>query len=228
MHGSCQAEVCRCLKARKKPAGRRHRLSRSSTSSTGLKGQHGQNTDDGETLGNYRRRFRQKHAVPVLNALKAWLDAIAPKVVPTPSSKMRLLYAQPMGISDALHRRRQDADRQQSTGARHPDLCNGRKSWLFSDTVQGATPARHLQPDVDLRGRQRRTLGVVATRPHRTAAASRRCRYRGPAALQLQKTASLNRALRRHWQVKPRGQALEAKAGRSATIWAMDGCRFDL
>ena len=37
---------------------------------------------DGETLANDRRRFRQKHSVPVLNALKAWLDAIAPKVVP--------------------------------------------------------------------------------------------------------------------------------------------------
>jgi transposase len=38
--------------------------------------------DDGETQADYRRRFRQNHSVPVLNALKVWLDAIAPKVVP--------------------------------------------------------------------------------------------------------------------------------------------------
>ena len=28
------------------------------------------------------RRFRQQHSLPVLNALKAWLDNIAPKIVP--------------------------------------------------------------------------------------------------------------------------------------------------
>ena len=38
--------------------------------------------DEGENQASYIRRFRQKHSVPVLNALKAWLDAIAPKVMP--------------------------------------------------------------------------------------------------------------------------------------------------
>ena len=38
--------------------------------------------DPGETKADCIRRFRQQHSVPVLNALKAWLDDIAPKVLP--------------------------------------------------------------------------------------------------------------------------------------------------
>ncbi|MNL60200.1 Transposase IS66 family protein [compost metagenome] len=45
--------------------------------------------DDGEMQADCIRRLRQKHSVPVLDALKEWLDRIAPKVVPTPSSAMR-------------------------------------------------------------------------------------------------------------------------------------------
>jgi hypothetical protein len=38
--------------------------------------------DDGETQADCIRRLRQKHSVPVLDALKEWLDRMAPKVVP--------------------------------------------------------------------------------------------------------------------------------------------------
>lgn len=38
--------------------------------------------DTGETQAGCLRRFRQQHSIPVLNALKQWLDAIAPKVLP--------------------------------------------------------------------------------------------------------------------------------------------------
>lgn len=38
--------------------------------------------DKGETPDQCIRRFRQQHSVPILTALKAWLDDIAPKVVP--------------------------------------------------------------------------------------------------------------------------------------------------
>ncbi|WP_352779888.1 transposase, partial [Mesorhizobium sp. M0913] len=38
--------------------------------------------DDGETRDDCIRRFRQQHSVPILQALKAWLDDIAPKVLP--------------------------------------------------------------------------------------------------------------------------------------------------
>ncbi|MBB4581607.1 hypothetical protein GGE45_003955 [Rhizobium aethiopicum] len=38
--------------------------------------------DDSETRDHCIRRFRQQESIPVLNALKEWLDKIAPKVLP--------------------------------------------------------------------------------------------------------------------------------------------------
>lgn len=38
--------------------------------------------DKDETPDHCIHRFRQQHSVPILNALKAWLDDIAPKVLP--------------------------------------------------------------------------------------------------------------------------------------------------
>ena len=37
---------------------------------------------DGDTQADSIGRFRQKHSVPILNALKQWLDEVAPKVLP--------------------------------------------------------------------------------------------------------------------------------------------------
>lgn len=65
--------------------------------------------DKDETQADCVRRFRQKHSILVLNALKEWLDGIAPQQ----AWRSRLLYSEPVGISDALHRRRQNADGQQ-------------------------------------------------------------------------------------------------------------------
>ena len=141
------------------------------------------------------RRFRQKHGGPVLNALKAWLDVIAPKVVP--DTKLEDAVSYTLNQWEYLTRYTEDGRMPIDNNLLERDVrifATGRKSWLFSDTVQGALrQRRHLQPDADLPSLPRRTLGVVATlRPHRIAATSRRCRYRGPAALQLQQTTSLN------------------------------------
>lgn len=38
--------------------------------------------ENGETQADCIRRFRQQHSIPVLNALKIWLDDIVPKVLP--------------------------------------------------------------------------------------------------------------------------------------------------
>ena len=146
---------------------------------------------------NYRRRFRQKHAVPVLNALKAWLDAIAPKVVP--DTKLEDAVSYTLNQWEYLTRYTEDGRMPIDNNLLERDIrifATGQKELALQRYSPGRPrQRRHLQPDVDLPGLPRRTLGVVATRPHRTAAASRRCRYRGPAALQLQKTASLNRRL---------------------------------
>ncbi|WP_147182426.1 MULTISPECIES: IS66 family transposase, partial [Alphaproteobacteria] len=42
----------------------------------------GEKAEAGETQADCIRRFRQQHSVPILIALKAWLDAMAPKVLP--------------------------------------------------------------------------------------------------------------------------------------------------
>jgi hypothetical protein len=83
LHGPRQTALCDALKARKKqgepPAqalkffDQLYRIERQARDEI---------PDEGETQASYMRRFRQKHSVPVLDALKAWLDDIAPKVVP--------------------------------------------------------------------------------------------------------------------------------------------------
>lgn len=42
----------------------------------------------GETQADCTRRFRQQHSVTILNALKEWLDDIAPRSCPTARSAM--------------------------------------------------------------------------------------------------------------------------------------------
>nr|WP_244514744.1 transposase [Ensifer sp. LCM 4579] len=73
--------------------------------------------DKGETQADCIRRLHLQHSVPILNALKAWLDDIAPKVLPDSNIgdavSYLYLYLEPVGLPDALHRKRQDADQQQ-------------------------------------------------------------------------------------------------------------------
>ncbi|MGE7065430.1 IS66 family transposase [Agrobacterium tumefaciens] len=70
--------------------------------------------NDGETEVDCIRRFRQQHSVPILNALKKWLDDLAPKgLAGQQARRCNLLYPEPMGLSDPLRARRQNADRQQ-------------------------------------------------------------------------------------------------------------------
>lgn len=72
--------------------------------------------EKGETQAECIRRVRQQHSVSILNALKVWLDEIAPKVLP--DSK----------LGDAVSLLERDIS----------IFATGRKSWLFSDTVDGA------------------------------------------------------------------------------------------
>lgn len=84
-------------------------------------------------------RFRQKHSVPVLNALKAWLDAIAPKLVPDTKLEDAVSYA--LGQWEYLTRYTEDGRMPIDNNLLERDIrifATGRKSWLFSDTVQGA------------------------------------------------------------------------------------------
>ncbi|MGX5844225.1 IS66 family transposase [Mesorhizobium sp. ArgA1] len=95
--------------------------------------------DDGETRDHRIRRFRQQHSVPILNALKAWLDDIAPKVLP--DSKLGDAVSYTLNQWDYLTRYTEDGSMPIDNNLLERDIrifATGRKSWLFSDTVDGA------------------------------------------------------------------------------------------
>ena len=94
---------------------------------------------DGETRYDCIRRFRQKHSVPVLEALKQWLDDIASKVLP--DSKLGDAVTYTLNQWDYLTRYIRDGRMPIDNNLLERDIrvfATGRKSWLFSDTVEGA------------------------------------------------------------------------------------------
>ena len=95
--------------------------------------------DDGETPGQCIRRFRQQHSIPVLNVLKEWLDEIAPKVLP--DSKLGDAVTYTLNQWEYLTRYTEDGRMPIDNNLLERDIrifATGRKSWLFSDTVDGA------------------------------------------------------------------------------------------
>ena len=95
--------------------------------------------DKNETQADCIRRFRQQHSVPILNALKAWLDAIAPKVVP--DTKLGDAVSYTLNQWEYLTRYTEDGRVPIDNNLLERDIrifATGRKSWLFSDTVDGA------------------------------------------------------------------------------------------
>ncbi|MEY9604137.1 hypothetical protein AB7M74_010746 [Bradyrhizobium japonicum] len=98
--------------------------------------------DRGETSDQCIRRFRQQHSIPVLNALKEWLDQIAPKVLP--DSKLGDAISYTRNQWEYLTRYAADGRMPIDNNLLERDIrifAAGRKSWLFSDTVEGARPA---------------------------------------------------------------------------------------
>lgn len=94
--------------------------------------------EDGETQTDCIRSLRQQHSVPVLNALKVWLDEIAPKVLP--DSKLGDAVSYTLNQWDYLTRYTEDGSMPIDNNLLERDIrifATGRKSWLFSDTVAG-------------------------------------------------------------------------------------------
>ncbi|MBX5212595.1 IS66 family transposase [Rhizobium sp. NZLR11] len=99
----------------------------------------GKTPDAGETKADCIRGFRQQHSLPVLNALKSWLDNIAPKVVP--DTKLGDAVSYTLNQWDYLTRYITDGRMPIDNNILERDIrvfATGRKSWLFSDTVDGA------------------------------------------------------------------------------------------
>ncbi|MGY4496182.1 transposase [Bradyrhizobium sp. GM24.11] len=92
--------------------------------------------EKGETQADCIRRFRQQHSVPILNALKVWLDDMVPKVLP--DSKLGDAVSYTRNQWEYLTRYTGDGSMPIDNNLLERDIrvfATGRKSWLFSDTV---------------------------------------------------------------------------------------------
>jgi transposase len=143
-HIGCMAHARRrfvdALKARKKPGGPPAQALKFFDQLYRIERQvRNEKPDDGETQADYMRRARQQHSTPVLNALKAWLDVIAPKVVP--DTKLGDAVSYTLNQWKYLTRYTEDGEMPIDNNLLERDIrifATGRKSWLFSDTVEGA------------------------------------------------------------------------------------------
>jgi transposase len=143
-HLGCMAHSRRrfvnALKTRNKPGGPPEQALKFFEQLYRVEGQaRNEKPDKGETRDHCIRRFRQQHSVPVLNALKEWLDAIAPKVLP--DSKLGDAVSYTLNQWEYLTRYTEDGRMPIDNNLLERDIrifATGRKSWLFSDTVDGA------------------------------------------------------------------------------------------
>ncbi len=94
---------------------------------------------NGETRVDYMYRLRQHHSVPLLNAFKAWLDELVPKVLPESLLGKAISYCRNQWLY--LSRYVMDGRAAIDNNVIERDIrpfCTGRKSWLHCDTVAGA------------------------------------------------------------------------------------------
>ncbi len=143
--------------------------------------------DKGETPDQCIRRFRQQHSIPALNALKEWLDKIAPKVLPDSMLGDAVSYT--LNQWEYLTRYAEDGRMPIDNNLLERDIrivATGRKKLAVQRHRRWSQgQCRRLQSDADLPRPTRRAVSLVAPRPHRIASARRRRRYHRPAALQL-------------------------------------------
>jgi transposase len=94
---------------------------------------------DGETREAYTLQLRQQHSVPALNAFKDWLEKLSGKIAP--KSKLGKAISYTLNQWEYLIRYTGDGRVPIDNNVLERDIrpfCTGRKSWLFSDTVEGA------------------------------------------------------------------------------------------
>jgi transposase len=93
----------------------------------------------GLTRGDYTYDLRQKHSVPLLESFKVWLDELAPKVAPQSLLGKAIAYTRNQW--EYLSRYVTDGRAAIDNNVCERDIrpfATSRKSWLFSDTVDGA------------------------------------------------------------------------------------------
>jgi transposase len=92
-----------------------------------------------------RYRTRQRESLPVLNALRTWLDETRPKILPGSALGAALAYLDNhwSGLKRYCDDGRYGMDTNRVENAIRP-FCVGRKNWMFSDTVSGAKSSANL------------------------------------------------------------------------------------
>ncbi len=92
-----------------------------------------------------RYAARQRESLPVLRALREWLEAQRPKVVPESPLGKALAYLDRHwhGLVRFCDDGRLEIDNNRCENAIRP-FVTGRKNWLFSDTVHGARASANL------------------------------------------------------------------------------------
>ncbi|HMB89929.1 MAG TPA: IS66 family transposase [Rhodothermales bacterium] len=92
-----------------------------------------------------RYEHRQRHANPVLDELRNWLDKTLPQVPPTSATGKALhyLHAEWEKLIRYLDDGRLEIDNNQAENAIRPFVL-GRKNWLFSDSVKGVKASANL------------------------------------------------------------------------------------
>lgn len=92
-----------------------------------------------------RLAVRQAESAPVLNELRAWLDRLLAKVLPSSPLGQALGYLDRhwAGLVRYCEDGRLEIDNNRCENAIRP-FVTGRKNWLFSDTVKGAQASANL------------------------------------------------------------------------------------
>lgn len=94
---------------------------------------------EGETRAGYTYRLRQEHSVPLLEALRKWLDELAPQVLPESLLGKAISYTRNQW--EYLSRYVIDGRAPLDNNVIERDVrpfATARKAWLFADTVAGA------------------------------------------------------------------------------------------
>lgn len=92
-----------------------------------------------------RCAHRQRHAKPILDEMRLWLDQVLPQVLPTSATGKALhyLHNEWPKLVRYLDDGRLEIDNNAAENAIRPFVV-GRKNWLFSDSVKGVTASANL------------------------------------------------------------------------------------
>jgi transposase len=92
-----------------------------------------------------RYTYRLKHAQPILDELRAWLDEALPQVPPQSATGKALnyLHNEWSKLIGYLNDGRLEIDNNRAENAIRPFVI-GRKNWLFSDSVRGVNASANL------------------------------------------------------------------------------------